>query len=277
MHDRFFDVPRTTATTTCGPVELPILYRDVSNLIAMFRARRSAVEDLLAGTGLVPALGFGGDAMVALSYYEYRDTSVGTYNEVGLAAFVRPASTPAPRLPIADLYRRVGARTIGAYVIDLPVTTAIANAAGRELWGYPKFVTDISFHLDRRHFESAIDDPDGTAPIAVLAGRLGVGVPAPPMSLVTFSVRQGDLVRTHIDVRGRVRARGPGQLHLDVGGSHHPMAERLRGLGLDGARPLAVMTTDRFQSRLNAGVVVAARSRDRAVRVQEPRRPVLPS
>jgi hypothetical protein len=277
MHDRFFDVPRTTATTTAGPVELPILYHDVSNLIALFRARRAVVEGLLAGTGLVPALGLGGDAMVALSYYEYRGTSIGPYNEVGLAAFVRPASAPAPRLAIADLYRRVGARTIGAYVIDLPVTTSIANAGGRELWGYPKFVTPISFHLDHRRFESAIADPDGAAPIAVLAGRLGLGVPAPPMSLVTFSVRQGDLVRTHIDVRGRVRARGPGELRLDVGESRHPMADRLRRLGLDGARPLVVMTTDRFQSRLNAGVVIAARSGVRAVRVPAPLRPVPPS
>ena len=243
----------------------------------MFRARRAAVEELLAGTGLVPALGFGGDATVALSYYEYRDTSVGPYNEVGLAAFVRPASAPAPRLPITDLYRRVAARTIGAYVLDLPVTTPIANAAGRELWGYPKFVTPISFHLDRGRFESAIDDPEGAAPIAVLAGRLGLGVPAPAMSLVTFSVRHGDLVRTHIDVRGRVRARGPGELRLDVGGSRHPMADRLRRLGLDGARPLVVMTTDRFQSRLNAGVVIAERPGGRAVWVPEPRRPVLPS
>jgi hypothetical protein len=260
----FFEVSRTTAPTSAGPVELPILYHEVSNLLAVFRAPRRAALELLAGTGLVPALGVGDRALVALSFYDYRRTSIGPYREVGVAAFVRPAGAPAPRLAIADLYRPLGARVIGVHVLDLPVTTAAACAAGRELWGYPKFITEIAFALEDRYFEGVVADPDGAAPIASLAGRLGRGVPAPPMSVVTFSSRHDELVRTHIHVRGVVRARGPGELRLAVGASRHPMAERLRALGLDGARPLVVMTTDRFQSRLHAGVVIGARPDGRA-------------
>ncbi|MBZ0236221.1 MAG: acetoacetate decarboxylase family protein, partial [Deltaproteobacteria bacterium] len=233
MSDTFFDVPRTTAMTSAGPVELPILYHEVSHVLALFRGRRRAVEDLLVGTGLQPALGLGGDAVLALACYQYRKTSIGAYNEVGVATFVKPTGWPTPRLAVADLYRPVDARATGAYVIDLPVTTAIANAGGRELWGYPKFVTDISFQLDRTRFECAVADPTGGASIMMLAGRLGLGVPAPPMSVVTFSNRRDELVRTHVNVRGAVRARGGGGLRLVVGASRHPMAERLRRLGLD--------------------------------------------
>lgn len=276
MSDMFFAVPRNTATTSAGPIDLPILYRDVSNVIAMFRARRDTVEDLLSGTGLEPALGIARDALVAIAFYEYRQTSVGAYNEVGVATFVRPTGRPASRLGFADLYRPVDARVTGACVIDLPVTTAIANAAGRELWGYPKFVTDIAFRLERRRFECTIADPGGDAPIATFAGRLGLGVPAPPMSLVTFSNRRDDLVRTHIHVRGAVRARGGGGLRLTVGSSRHPMAERLRRLGLDGARPFLVMTTDRFQSRLDAGVAIGGRPDGRGVRVPDASKGPLP-
>jgi hypothetical protein len=258
FHDHFFDVPRTIATTRLGPVELPILYRDVSNVLALFAVPRGPVDELLAGTGLEPALGVRGGALVAMSFYDYRDTSIGPYGEVGVAVFVKRAGAPGPRVAIADLYRRLDARAIGVHVLDLPVTTAIANAAGRELWGYPKFVTPISFELGRDRFAGVVADPEGDAPIVTLAGRLGPGLPAPPMSVVTFSRRDGELVRTHIHVRGAVRARSAGGVRLEVGASRHPMAERLRRLGLDGARPLLLMTTDRFQSRLDAGVAVAA-------------------
>jgi len=50
----------------------------------------------------------------------------------------------------------------------------------------------------------------------------------------------------------------PGGIRLQVGQSRHRMADNLRELGLDGARPLAVSSTTRFQSRLNAGVPAGA-------------------
>jgi len=43
---------------------------------------------------------------------------------------------------------------------------------------------------------------------------------------------------------------------LQVGDSDHPMAQRLRYLGLDNARPLIVFSCDDYQARMNAGVTV---------------------
>lgn len=254
--DHFFDVPRTTRTTSAGPVELPILYYDVRNVVALFAARIERVREALAGTGLEPAAAGRRHAIVGLSFYEYRRTSVGVYNEVGTAIFCVRAGEPSTPLAFADLLRGPRRRHVGTYVLDLPVTTSLANAAGREIWGYPKFVTPISFRLTGRELDTAVHDPSGTGDICRLAGRLGRGIPAPPLSLMTYTHLDGALIRTHVDVRGRVMLRAAGSLTLRVGPSTHIMAEHLRGLGLDGARPFLAMVTDRFQSLLHEGAKV---------------------
>jgi hypothetical protein len=254
--DPFFQVPQTSHSTTEGDVDLPILYFDTSTLVAFFVADRDAVEAKLSGTGLRPALTVGGRALVGVAHYEYRQTGVGTYNEVGVALPVLPEGAPAPRNPIQALYGSVDERHMGFHILDLPVTTPAANAAGRELWGYPKFVAPIPFQLDRKSFESSVVDPDGHGDIFTLSGRLLPSLPIPPMSLVLYSHHRGNLWRTVVNVRGRTNLRPGRSLKLRVGDSTHRMADNLRDLGLDGAHPIIVMDTNRFQSRLNAGVPV---------------------
>jgi hypothetical protein len=254
--DPFFQVPQTTHTTTQGPIDLPILYFDVSTLLAFFVTSRDAVEAKLGGTGLRPALTFGRHALVGVAHYEYRHTGIGSYNEVGLAVPALPEGAPAPRNPIGALYGPVDKRHLGFHILDLPVTTPVANAGGRELWGYPKFVAPIPFHLDRKSFSSAVMDPEGDGEIFSLSGRLLPSLPAPPLSLVLYSHHQGNLIRTTVDVRGRLNLRPGRGLQLRVGKSTHRMARNLRDLGLDGARPALVLDTHRFQSRLNAGAPI---------------------
>ena len=254
--DPFFQVPQTTHSTTQGPIDLPILYFDVSTLLAFFVTSRDAVEAKLSGTGLRPALTIGGRALAGIAHYEYRKTGVGSYNEVGLALPVLPEGALAPRNPIQALYGSVDERHLGFYVLDLPVTTPLANAGGRELWGYPKFVAPIPFRLDRKSFESSVIDPEGDGDIFTLSGRLLPSLPAPPMSLVLYSHHQGNLLRTTVNVRGRMNLRPGRSLQLRVGESTHGMARNLRDLGLDNARAALVLDTHRFQSRLNAGVPI---------------------
>lgn len=276
--DAFFRVPRTTRETSGGPVELPILYYDASNVVAVFRASRAGAERLLEGTGYEPQLGPGGSATVALSFYEYRRTSVGVYSEVGTAVLAVPRGARQPRLGIAEMLAPARWRTAGAFVVDLPVTTPIACAAGREIWGYPKFVTDISFRLRKRDFESVVYEPGGgglgsvaTAPrIVSVSGHLGPGLPAPPLAVVTYTVLDGVQVKTYIDVRGTVSVRAPGSVTLEVGASEHRMARNLRvlGLGEGKVRPSLVIATDSFQSVLPDGVASASVSEEEGLRSQ---------
>jgi len=205
---------------------------------------------------LIAGLTIGKYSLGAISFYECRKTSVGEYTVVGVAIPVLKQGDVAPLSGVTDLFRDIQKRDLGFYVLDLPVTTELANAAGRELWSYPKFVTDIKFALEKDRFHSKVLDPDSRAMILSLDGGLGFGTTVPPLSPVTYSVHKKNLFRTMVNVRGNVKLSFPLGMKLSIGLSEHPMAKRLRELDLDGARPIALMTTDKFQSRLNEGVKV---------------------
>lgn len=257
----FFDVPRTTVQTSQGPVQLPILYRKTRNLNAFFMVDMRRVSEVLrhhAGDALVPACTWGSRALVGLACYEYQDTSVGPYNELGLAVAVVPRGVkPGLRhwLQALQDVERPG-HELGFHVLHLPVTTPVACAAGREIWGLPKFVTPIRYERTQRHVEMVLADPHALHPddhILRLSGRLGPSMPAPPMSVALYATVADQWQRATVNVRGGVHLHTPGTVRLSVGQCKHPMVHTLRALGLDGARPLCVTDTDAFQSRLNQG------------------------
>lgn len=255
--DPFFLVPRHPVRTSEGAVELPILYYDTSALFAFFMVDRARVEGLLAGTGLEPALTVGGLALAALACFEYRDTSVGVYNEVGLCVAVTRQGEAQELGGWKDMLatlQQPEMRHVAFHILDLPVTTAAANAAGREIWGFPKFVTDIPFQLKGREVNCQVMAPGTDKPVMTLTGRMGPSIPAVPLSLALLSRHEGRLCRSTVNVRGGTRLALPGSVRLAVGNGGHAMAERLDALGLGNARPLALMWTHAFQSRLNEGV-----------------------
>ncbi|CBL44397.1 conserved hypothetical protein [gamma proteobacterium HdN1] len=259
MNTPFFQVPRTGVSTSEGDVDLPILYYDATAVYAFFLVNTANVDRLLAGTGLVSALRVGQRSLVAVACYEYRNTTVGVYNEVGIAAATARHGESLTLGGWPDMLRTISrpeVRQHGMYVLDLPVTTPKANAAGREIWGLPKFVTPIPFRLDGRDFTCQVDDPNGGSPIMCLDGQMGLSVPAMPFSLTLFSRHQGHMLRTIVNARGKSWLAAPGSVRLQVGDSSHPMAQRLRELGLDNAKPVALLGTTQFQSRLNGGCAV---------------------
>jgi len=254
--DPFFQVPTNLMSTSEGDVAMPIKYYDDSNFLAMFwvdlaRAQRHAAQDGLE------AVRFGnGKALAVVAFYEYRETAIGAYNEVGVAVAAVPPGTALPRAPLMSLLRSPDKNQVGFYVIDLPVTTPAACAAGRDIWGYPKFVTPIGFSLTPDQFCGTVKDPDAEGDIVALTGRTGLGVAAPLLDLVLYSRLAGKVLRGTAITRGGGRLCLPGSVRLNVSGSRHRMANNLRDLGLSGARPFAVSHTDKLQLRLHAGAVV---------------------
>ena len=254
--DPFFCVPRSTHATSQGNVDLPILYFDSTAVLAFFLCDRQKAAALLPADRFRPTLTWGKRAIVGLALFEYRSTSVGTYNEVGLAIPALWKKGPVPRYPLAELFRSVYTRRVGFHIVDLPVTTEQAHAAGRELWGYPKFVTAIDFALQKKHLHCCVHDPLNSETIMTLTGTLGGGIPSPALDIVNFD-RLGDQnLRTIIQTRGGGQLRWRNHLRLRIGASRHPMADHLRQLGLDHAQPLVVWASTRFQSRLNQGAPV---------------------
>jgi hypothetical protein len=215
---------------------LPIRYFDVQCLVATFLAAPDRASELLEGAGLQPVLQEDGRALVDLYCIEYRRTDIGPYNEVGLTV-----RATAPGDPIA-----------ANYVVNLPVTTAIANRAGREIWGYNKFVAAIDVNSEGKTFSTVLRDSDHEI-IGALEGARSGSAPAPATDILTFSLDRGRLIKTTIRVLTPSLAGSGDSFVFKVGTSRHPMTSNLRMLSLDGARPVLIHYTDPFQALLFPG------------------------
>jgi Acetoacetate decarboxylase (ADC) len=231
------DLPLQRHVLSDGTVcPLPIRYFDVQCLVATFLTDMDPAAELLNGTGLLAVAQEDGKAVVLLYCIEYRTTDIGPYNEVGLTVVARVPGDPAP----------------GIYVVNLPVTTALANRAGREIWGYNKFVAAIDIKRDGKRFSTTLRDLEN-ATIGVLEGTRGASVPVPLHDILTFTLNQGRVTKTLINVLTKFHGSGGDGFVFKVGTSTHPMVNNLRRLGLDGARPVLVEYADPFQALLFPG------------------------
>jgi len=238
----FFEVERSSHKTRNGACELPIFYRDASQFGVMYavdleRARKaiecSAIEPW-------PVLG---KAIAAIYVWEYRDSTVGSYGEVGLGVQARRKNS-SPSL--FRLIRDMGAEDDqGIWVLNLPVTTEGAFEAGVDLWGYPKYVTKIE-----TRFESRASVALGEEIELSIASVRGPKMRAQPV--VTYTKKNGRLLRTVVSVDHQVQW-GFGDAELSIAGDG-PLARSARALDLEHARALATFRTDHFRARLPAGV-----------------------
>ncbi|MBA5688259.1 acetoacetate decarboxylase family protein [Rugamonas apoptosis] len=252
--DPFFQYPSHLVSTSEGEVAMPILYYDSSQFMAFFWVDGDRAQKCLS-EGL-EVVRFGRKALAAVAFYQYRATSIGSYNEVGTAIACVPKGSRVPAMPLLSLFNSLDKGIVGFNVIDLPVTTPAACAAGRDTWGYPKFVTPIDFSLRGRQFHGAVRDPEGSDPICTLAGKTGLGITVPLISLILYSRHQGAMLRTLINIRAKGPICLPGSVRLRVGNSGHRMAVHLQALGLEDARPAFIVHTGGLQLRLNAGAVL---------------------
>jgi hypothetical protein len=254
--DPFFQYPTSTALTSMGDVALPIMYFDNSNMIAMFWVDYDGAQELVGAQGLTAIRFSCGKALVSVAFFEYRDCALPPYKEVGLAIAALPNGAPAPKYPLLSLFYGLDQCRAGFFIVDLPVTTDVACAAGREIWGYPKFVAPIAFSLQGSSFNGSVTDPATQSPLLRLSGRAGFAVPGPILDLMLFSTLNGKILRTLVNTRGGAKIGLPGSIRLQVSDCDHPMAHRLTKLGLKSAKPAFVSYTDSLQLRLNAGAEV---------------------
>ena len=220
-------------------VALPVRYIDNRCLAATFLTDLEQAAQVLEGTGLQAVPQEDGKAVVLYLCWEYRQTVLGQYNEVGLTVLAVAPQDPAPAI----------------YVADLPVTTEVANRGGQELWGYNKFVTNIEIKGEGKQFSAIVHDPQNGL-ISSLEGTRGVSVPVAPTDLYTFSLLQTKILKTFVQVPTPWHASGGEGFRLQVGDSTHRMARHLRTLGLNGARPVLVQYADPFQSLLFPGTAL---------------------
>ncbi len=255
--DRFFAHPTSVKRTSQGVLEVPVFYRDATVVQAYFRVDADRAEDALALTPYVPVRFATGFALAGLAFFDYRECTAGAYRECALAVAASPRAWKPPVLPLVDMLRGAAHRAIGYYVLDLPVTTPLADAAGRELWGLPKFVTGIELEVQQDRVRCSVSAPGGGEPIVTLDGRIGLGVTLPSLGLLIDSVLDGKALRAVVDVRGQMRTGLGGGIEVRVG-SDSPMTQHLRELGLDGVHPALVQACDHAQLVLHGGESLGA-------------------
>jgi hypothetical protein len=249
---KFFSDEQYPARISAGKTLLPCHFRKVHYTVALFRTRLSATEKMLQGTRLKAALAWGSDRIVAVGLIKYSDSDLGAYDEVIISIPSIPMHGKVWFGNWLDMLGPLDKRKVGHFISHIPVTSEFSRAAGNELWGFPKIVTAISHRFQKNALESRLWDPEGRL-IMECSGKTGFSIPSIPLSLLTYSRKNGRNLRTCVNVRGRMRLFPAQSLIIRVGDSGHPMAEDLRILGLHGKRPLLVMDSDRFQAVFREG------------------------
>ena len=216
-----------TELSTGARIGLPVRYYEWSAMMAHFPAPAAAIRELLPSDRLKPAELVPGTGIVSLAAMEYRRIAdVEPYNEFGIMVPVlyEPArNIPGLPLLVPDRFGR-----FGLYVHHLPVTTEEARVFGVEIWGYPKFLAEISFEETDRVRRCRLR-ADGKS-IATLEVRKSA-TKAGAMDLFSYTVKDGQLLHTRIQAQGELStARFRGGASCDLG--DHPIAEELRALGM---------------------------------------------
>ncbi|MFG2017335.1 acetoacetate decarboxylase family protein [Actinomadura geliboluensis] len=219
-------------------VTLPVRIRDAAVASAMFAVPARAAQAVIAYSGLTVAEPLPGRAICSLAFVRYADGDLGPYHEFAVAFLVRPPGAPASGL-------LGGLRGIGAFIHWLPVNQEFTLEAGRTIWGFPKEIADMPMDLSARVKRCAVRFGGRTA--IELAVKPGVPMPgstaAPKVdaySCLDGVTRRTPWTLTPSDVRTR-----PGGAKVVLG--DHPVAEELRGLGLDRARALSTSSVGHLQ------------------------------
>ncbi|HUW10400.1 MAG TPA: acetoacetate decarboxylase family protein [Anaerolineae bacterium] len=234
-------------SSTGERVELPIRYLDFAAMIGAFTAPADKLQGLLPSTRLKPALFTPGRGVIAFSAFEYRElVDLPPYNEFGISIPV--LYEPRVNIPGLPLLAPQWFKTYGLYVHHLPVTTELARDGGIEIWGFPKFLAEITFEGtgDSLRCRLRADGKD----IITLEGEKLVTRPR-SMDWPTYTVKDDELLKTRTHVQGEMgisMLRGGATYAL----GDHPIADELRSLDM-GDKAVQFIYAPQLQSLLYPG------------------------
>lgn len=225
----FFSNARPGKSATHGKIdfELPILYLRDDHFLVLCTADYHKVKAMMPSKNLHPVVVFGKKAIVAVAVFNFLETTIGSYGEVGLAALCVYGKKPLPFIPILRESNHPG---FGTLVLHLPVTKIAGRDAGRGVWGYTKFITDMHFTIvpEFRQVRMSEGDRHILTIRVPTVGKLKKEI----KPMITYSVKGTDLIRTVIDQSGTYReALNPKGALLELG--DHPMVDTIRSLGVN--------------------------------------------
>ncbi|HPB45027.1 MAG TPA: acetoacetate decarboxylase family protein [Microthrixaceae bacterium] len=232
-------------------VAMPVLVRKAKQAAVMFLVDHNAAQRMVAPTGLKVVRQLGGKAIVTLALVDYIDNDLGTYTELGLVFMVHDSgATPTS----ANYGNR---KAVTTYIHRLPVNGEFTKEAGYGIWGFPKWVADLSVDFDRNGVTAQLKSGDEVV-MTVRAKRGPIRVPRRAMPMNAYTCDEDGIVRrtpwtTDGTQKQQVRLGGA---TVEVGYGH-PLADELRALGFP-KRCLATIFDDDMQATFGAPEIVSA-------------------
>lgn len=223
--------PRKTVTAGGQKFELPILYFRDDAFALFYTADPDKLKALLPSDRLFPVTLSKKKALFGVACFNYIDTTIGPYGEVGIVVPAMYADKKPPHL--IPMIRETYDPRFGMVVLHLPVTNMAAREGGRGVWGYTKFVADMKFSITPEYMECQLSEGGRRILTARVARKGFVKRDYRPLS--TFSVKDKKLIQTVIPQVGTARnSLFPEGSFLDLG--DHEIAAPIRELGLS-AKP----------------------------------------
>ena len=156
--DFFKDTPRNTLEMKGLSFEFPVLYYDFRFMTCIFTVKIDRLKKILPHSQFIPIQIWPGTGMLSITAFEYRDTSIGPYNEVAISVPLNfsPATFVGHHSALSMMRKNI----FPVYIHHLPVTTEIARDAGIYFYNYPKFLAEIDFDERQDFFEITLREED---------------------------------------------------------------------------------------------------------------------
>jgi len=220
--------------------------------VAYYLVRAKAAQALIAPSGLRMAQVLPGRTLCTIGSMAYLDNDLGQYHEVAITFFVHePGARSLPAVGAAAAMLR---GRLPVYIHQLPVDAEFSCAAGRGIWGFPKFMSSIDISRDHG-LETVVLTVEGSHVLTQrvrLGGRRAFG----ERPQASFALRDGMLYRSPSTMSGELVGFRLGGARIELG--DHPIAHELRSLGLP-KKPLFSTAIGRMRGRFEAPTIFAAR------------------
>lgn len=208
------------------PVKLPWRYDQWSNFSAVFTLPFAKAQSLIPTKKLKPALLFPGKAVINFSAFDYPDLDsgspeLGPYRELAVMipiVWEEKINLPALPLLFPDRFKQSG-----FYLQRMAVTSPAIRDASIELWGYSKYVAEISFE-DEGNFRCCKVQADGKQIITLRVKKLH---PKPRLwNLYSYSCKENQILKTLLQAEGLLT------IHPFPGGASYSLGDHPEAAGL---------------------------------------------
>ncbi|WP_421843470.1 acetoacetate decarboxylase family protein [Mycobacterium sp.] len=228
-------------------IALPVVVRDASLLASTFLVDAAAAQEMIAQSGYRVVKFLPGKAIVMLVCVDYRDNDLGDYNEGAINFFV---TTPGEKRPL-PFVGAIGGLFNGAlkcFSYRMPVDQEFTTHAGRYIWGFPKWITQVDIEFGTRTATGTLIDEDQL--VYSITTKTGGTRVQKDQAITSLAVRNGRAWKTTGTSRGAGVMFSLGGQAPKIG-TTHPLAKELRTLGLP-KKPL--MTISIAKAHMQFGV-----------------------